>query len=204
MNVRWLIVALALSYPIVIFGGASLKADYSHVSQYISELNAKGSAWSWQIGYFGFLPLGLLGLLLLSVVAPRTRLNGISRIGCWLLVAEPIAYISSALAPCDLGCPSTGSLSQDAHNLLAVVTLIMTTIGLVFLSLNGRLGSAKRAGWLGLAVTYITLYTFALVPDVAEWRGLLQRLAEGTLYGCLCLVSWRILSGHDSPAELKE
>ena len=188
--------------PFVILGGASLKADYSHVRQYISELNAIGSAWSWQIGYLGFLPLGLIGLALLLVVAPRARLNGISRIGCWLLVAEPIAYISSALAPCDLGCPSTGSLSQDAHNLLAVVTLIMTTFGLVFLSLNKRLGPAKRVGWLGLAVIYITLYSSALVPDVAEWRGLLQRLAEGILYGCLCLVSWQILAGHNNSPEL--
>ena len=204
MSRRWLIVALALFYPLVMFGGASLKADYSHVSQYISELNAIGSAWSWQIGYFGFLPLGLLGFLLLLVVTPRARLNGISRIGCWLLVAEPIAYVTSALAPCDLGCPSAGSLSQNAHNLLAVVTLIMTTVGLVFLSLNGRLGLAKRVGWLGLSMTYITLYTFALVPDAAEWRGLLQRLAEGILYGCLCLVSWQILAGHNNSTELRE
>ena len=201
MNERWVVVVLALFYPLVIFGGASLKADYSHVSQYISELNAVGSAWSWQIGYLGFLPLGLLGFLLLLLVAPRTRLNGTSRIGCWLLVGEPIAYVSSALAPCDLGCPSTGSLSQDAHNLLAVTTLLMTTLGLVLLSLNNRLAAAKRVGWLGLAVMYITLYTIALVPEVAEWRGLLQRLAEGVLYGTLCVISWHILAGHDNSAR---
>ncbi len=192
---------MALFYPLVVYGGASLKADYSHVSQYISELNAIGSAWSWQIGYLGFLPLGLLGFLLLLVVAPRAGLNGISRIGCWLLVGEPIAYASSALAPCDLGCPTTGSLSQDAHNLLAVVTLLMTTLGLVLLSFNNRLGPAKRAGWLGLAVMYIALYTLALVPDLAEWRGLLQRLAEGTLYGALCLISWYVLAWRDDSAD---
>ncbi len=201
VNRRWVIVALVLFYPLVIFGGASLKTDYSHVSQYISELNAVGSAWSWQIGYLGFLPLGLLGFLVLVLVAPRAGLNGIARIGCWLLAAEPIAYVSSAFAPCDLGCPSTGSLSQDAHNLFAVVTLIMTTLGLVLLSVNDRPDPAKRAGWLGLALTYISLYTLALVPDLAEWRGLLQRLAEGILYSCLCLVGWRILSRHNNSEE---
>ena len=86
---RWLVVALATFYLLVVYGGAALKAEYSHVSQYISELNATGAAWSWQIGYLGFLPLGLLGLLLLLVVAPRVELRGVSRIGCWLLVAEP-------------------------------------------------------------------------------------------------------------------
>lgn len=63
MSWRWLIVGLAVYYPLVLFGGAALKAEYNHVSQYISELNATGSEWSWQIGYLGFLPLGLLGLV---------------------------------------------------------------------------------------------------------------------------------------------
>ena len=201
---RWSIVVLVFFYLLVLFGGASLKVEYSHVSQYISELNAVGSAWDWQIGYLGFLPLGLLGLLVLLVVAPRTELSGISKIGYWLLVAEPIAYASSAFAPCDVGCPSTGSLSQDLHNLLGATTLLMTTLGLVFLALNDRLAPAKRVGWVVLAATYITLYTFALVPEVAEWRGLLQRLAEGILYGCLCLVGWKLLAGLDDPAKLDQ
>ncbi|MCY4416239.1 MAG: DUF998 domain-containing protein, partial [Chloroflexi bacterium] len=133
---RWIVVAFVVFYPLVLFGGAALKPEYSHLSQYISEINATGSAWSWQIGLLGFLPLGLLGVVLLLVVAPRARLQGISNIGCWLLIAEPIAYIGSAVAPCDLGCPSTGSLSQNVHNILSVVTLPITTLGLVFLSCN--------------------------------------------------------------------
>ena len=201
---RWLIVVLASFYLLVIFGGASLKVKYSHVSQYISELNAEGSAWDWQIGYLGFLPLGLLGFLLLVVAAPRANLNGISKIGCWLLIAEPVAYVSSAFAPCDLSCPSTGSLSQNVHNFFAVITLPITTLGLVFLSINDRLSPAKKVGWVVLAVTYITLYTIVLIPAAAELRGLLQRLAEGILYSCLCLVCWQLFSRHNNPAELTE
>jgi len=193
MSWRWLIVGLVVYYPFVLFGGAALKTEYNHVSQYISELNATGSDWSWQIGYLGFLPLGLLGLVLLVVVAPRARLNGISKIGCWLLVAEPVAYVGSAFAPCDLGCPATGSLSQNAHNVLSVITLPMTTLGLVFLSCNSKLSPVRRVAWLVLAATFITLYAFALAPDLTQWRGLLQRFAEGILYGCLCLISWRLL-----------
>ena len=105
--------ALAIFYLAVLFGGASLKEDYSHISQYISELNATGSACSWQIGYFGFLPLGLLGLILLLAVAPGTGLTGVSRVGCWLLIAEPVVYIASAIFPCDLGCAIEGSLSRN-------------------------------------------------------------------------------------------
>ncbi len=204
LNGRWLVAALVVFYPLVLFGGAALKVEYSHLSQYISELNATGSAWSWQIGFFGFLPLGLLGVVLLLVVARRVELHGISKIGCWMLMAEPIAYIGSALAPCDLGCPSTGSLSQNAHNILSVVTLPITTVGLVLLSCDRRLALVQRVGWLALAASFITLYAIALVPDVAQWRGLLQRLAEGVLYGCLCIISWKLLAGPRRAAELHE
>ena len=194
---RYLVVALAIFYLVVVYGGASLKDDYSHISQYISELNASGSSWSWQIGYLGFLPLGLLGFLLLLVVVPNAKLTGASYIGAWLLVAEPVAYIGSAFAPCDLGCPTAGSLSQNIHNVLSVVTLSVSTLGLVFLSFNARLSLAKRTGWLALAVTFIALYTLALVPDLSPWKGLLQRLAEGILYGTLCIVGWRVLPAHE-------
>ena len=195
---------LPFTILIVLFGGAALKAEYSHVSHYISELNATGSNWSWQIGYVGFLPLGLLGLVLPVVVAPRARLNGIGKIGCWLLIAEPVAYVGSAFAPCDLGCPATGSLSQNAHNFLSAITLVMTTLGLVLLSCNISLSPVQRVAWLVLAATFITLYTLALVPDLAQWRGLLQRFAEGILYGCVCLVGWRLLKDRSDSDDSKE
>ena len=203
-NRRWIVVALVTLYPIVVFGGTLLKTDYSHIGQYISELNAMGSAWSWQIGYLGFVPLGLLGFGLLLAVEPKARLTGISHIGYWLLIAEPVAYVGSAFAPCDLGCPSTGSLSQNAHNVLGVVTLLITTLGLVFLSLNERLSPMMRVSWVVLAIIYITLYTLALTPDFAPWRGLLQRLAEGILYGCLCLVAWKLLATRNQVADRKD
>ena len=195
---RWLVVALAVFYFAVVFGGASLKNDYSHISQYISELNASGSAWDWQIGYFGFLPLGLLGFVLLLVVRSGMRLGRTSGIGYWLLIGEPIAYAASAFAPCDLGCPSEGSLSQYIHNAVSVITLLMTTSGLVLLSFNETLSQGKRIGWLVLAATFIGLYGLALMPELDPIRGLLQRLAEGILYGSLWILSWRLLSNGRS------
>lgn len=204
MNRRWLVLAFALFYPAVLFGGAWSKADYSHISQYISELNATGSAWSWQIGFFGFIPLGLIGFALLLVAAPHTRLTGVSHVGYWLLVAEPVAYVGSALAPCDLGCPNTGSLSQNIHNAVSAITLVMTTSGLMFLFFNERLSSSNRIGWLVLAAGFFTLYILALIPALDSWRGMLQRLAEGVLYGSLCVVGWHVLASRNELAGHSE
>lgn len=42
MSKRWIVLTLVAFYPLVVFGGAALKAEYNHLSQYISELNAAG------------------------------------------------------------------------------------------------------------------------------------------------------------------
>ena len=145
----------------------------------------------------------MLALITFPVIAPSTRLSGVSQIGYWMLIAEPIAYAGSTFAPCDPGCPSTGSLSQNVHNVLGGVTLLITTIGLALLFFNDRIAPKKRAGWLLLAGMYISLYALALVPDFAPWRGLLQRLAEGILYGCWCLVGWRLLAAEEDSSAAK-
>ena len=122
--------------------------------------------------------------------------------GCWLLVAEPEVYVASATFPCDIGCPVEGSHSQNIHNFISAITLPMTTLGLVLQFFNKGIATVRRVGWLVLAGVFNTLYSLALVPDFAGWRVLLQRLAEGILYGCLCLVRWQLLSAqNDLTAE---
>ncbi len=195
---RILVGVVAFFYCVVVFGGSFLKDDYSHISQYISELNAAGTAWDWQIGYFGFVPLGLLGLVLMLLVRPSARAIGASEIGFWFLMAEPMVYVFSAFAPCDLGCPSEGSLSQNLHNVVSAVTLLVTTSGVVLLAFNSEFSPRKRIGWLVLALTFIGFYVLALVPDLDPIRGLLQRLAEGILYSSLLVASWRLLSNGRS------
>ena len=126
---RRLVIALAASYLATVYGGGWLKGDYNHVAQYTSELNATGTAWAWQIGALGFV-FGLLAFALLWVAAPIAPVTGVSRVGYWLLTAEPVVWIGSALAPCDPGCPIEGSLSQNIHNLLGGTTYLVTTVGL--------------------------------------------------------------------------
>lgn len=74
----------------------------------------------------------------------------------------------------------------------------MTTSGLVLLTFNKTLSQGKRIGWFVLAATFIGLYGLALMPDLDPIRGLLQRLAEGILYGSLWILSWRVLSNGRS------
>ena len=101
-----------VSYLIMLIGGGALKPNYSHVAQYISELNEAGTPYAGIVSWLGFFLFGALASVLLIVIAPKAPVRGISLVGYWLLMAEPIAYIGSALAPCDVGCPADGARAE--------------------------------------------------------------------------------------------
>ena len=193
MSKRWLILVVIVTYLLMLVGGAALKPGYSHISQYISELNATGTAFAQTIGWLGFIPFGLGSVLLLITVRPHAPVSGASAVGYWLLLAEPIAYIGSAFAPCDIGCPSEGSISQNLHNLLGLCTYLSTTLGLVLLSFTPNLNKSTRFFWLFLAVTWFTLFGLMLDESLSGQRGILQRLAEWIVYSGLLFSAWKLL-----------
>ncbi len=107
-------------------------------------------------------------------------------------MCEPLAWIGSALAPCDPGCPATGSLDQQLHTLLGMLTYGGTALGLLLLATAPRLPARIRLLWAGLAATWLLLFVLMAAPGLQAWRGLLQRLAEWLVYGALCVAAWRL------------
>lgn len=197
-----MIVATLLLWVWMLFGGGALKPGYSHIAQFISELNATGTAWNWQIGWFGFVPFGAAIVAVLVIAAPLLPVRGVAKVGYWLLLAEALAYIGSALAPCDPGCPlDGGSTSQDLHNVLGVTTYLATTVGALLLACGPGLARHTRAVLVAAAVAWFALFAAMVDPSFAPVRGLLQRSAEGVLYGTLLAVAWRGLSSQAMPAR---
>jgi hypothetical membrane protein len=189
---RCLILLFVAMYLLMLLGGAALKPGYSPLSQYISELGATGSAHAQAISLFGFIPVGVLAALLLFAFARSAPVSGASRFGYWLLMFEPLAWIGSALAPCDLGCPIGGSLSQSLHTLLGVFTYLGTALGLVLLATAPTLRPGKRVLWIALAGLWLLLFVLMGLEPLQPLRGLLQRLAEWSVYSALCITAWRL------------
>jgi len=198
MNKRWLVGAVVSSYLVTTIGGAALKPGYSHIGHFISELNASGTPYAWAIGWLGFVPFGLLSAGLLIVTSPSAPVRGASRFGYWLLMAEPIAYIGSAIAPCDAGCPSDGSLNQTLHNVLSLITFFATMLGLLLLAFTPGLSATKRLVWISVSCVWSVLFGLMIDDSMTALRGLLQRLAEGVVYSTLCACAWRVLGANTS------
>ena len=203
-TLRLLALAVALFYAAMVYGGGWLKGDFDLVSQFTSELTTSGTPWARAIAA-SHVVWGTLGLALLWVAAPMAPLAGVARIGYWLLASEPGVWIGSAFLPCDPGCPVDGSLTQTLHNLWAAATFVATTVGLLLLACNRAVSRAARLAWALLAVLWLTTFVLMLVPDAAPVRGLIQRLGEGTLYGTLCVVAWKLPAatrrGRDAAAS---
>ena len=141
---------------------------------------------------------------LIIVIAPLAPVRDLTRVGYWLLLAEPIAYIGSVIAPCDIGCPIEGSTSQAAHNILGLITYLATAVALLFLSASPNISVRYRLIWIILACIWLILFALMVDETMANFRGFLQRLAEGLVYAVLCISAWKLLkANHGSDRTLE-
>ena len=193
-------IAVAVSYLLTVFVSPLLKPGYDWVSQYVSELGATGTPEAALISYGGFLSFGLLAAMLIISLRDRVPLEGAARVGYWLLLCEPIAWIGSALAPCDPGCPIEGSPSQVVHNALGILTYLGTAVALFLIAGSRRIAPRLRVLWTVLGVFWLAMFIAMGMPDSSPWRGLFQRLGEWALYPALLVAAWH-LAGREPSAS---
>jgi len=123
-------IAFCLAFHAV---GAGIKPGHFSVLQFISELNASVSSHALPLALFGFPLLGLL-LAAFMIAAPLlVQIRRGSRAGWWLLRSQPIAFVSVAAFPCDLGCPIDGSFNQTMPGPCGVATCFAGALGLFLL-----------------------------------------------------------------------
>lgn len=190
---RFLAIATIAMGLLVLFAGAAVKPGYSQVSQYISELNATGTAHAVAIGWSGFVVLGTLIAAFLFVAAPVARVRGASRAGYWLLLSQPVAYLGAVIVPCDAGCPVEGTISQGLHNLLGVLTYPAAGLGFLLLAAAPGISTGVRAMLVLAGAIWLGMFGLMLDPAFVEVRGLLQRIAEAMLYVVIALIAWKML-----------
>ncbi len=121
----------ALMAVLVIYVAGYYQPDYSHIQNFISELNASGSQHGSVVGFLGFLPIGILTLLFISRLKQELVWSTRVAIGLCFLSFSGIDWLVTATFPCDVGCPSTGdtSISQTIHNLSGLFTALLVPMG---------------------------------------------------------------------------
>ena len=158
---------------------ASLRQNYSHSSNTISELGETGAPCAGQVAFGFFLPVGLLVWLALGLVYRgasdryvTTALIALSSLG--------VGYMVAVFFPCDPGAPLYGSWRTQVHNLAGFIDYAGTGIGFLIISryfTRQRLTIHAFAFLVasGLVLVCMVLLSF---PAAFPIRGAIQRIAE--------------------------
>jgi hypothetical membrane protein len=187
----------------------SLRPEYSHSRQYISELAARGTPTQHLMQVAGFILPGLMVVAfgLLVGLSAHTKLAGT---GAALLIVGGIARITAGVFPLDPFCaPIAPSFSERMHNTAGATYVLATSAAvLIWCSVSERT-FRTRALWF----RWYSLATFVGAITVPWWLirfgidpanvGLFQRASFGILNVWLfvfALVVWLRLSWRDSSA----
>jgi hypothetical membrane protein len=196
---RWLagaaaitsLVALGIVVLMTVLAGAATPG-YSHLSQFISELGARGAPTEWVVRLAGFLPAGVLLLAFCGLAYRALPLSRSTSLALGGLAVYAAGYLVAAAFPCDLGCrPPHPSPSQRIHNLVGMLGYLLAPASLFVLARAARAWPAARAltlaGYGAAALALLGLFT---LNPAAPTVGLSQRLLEAAVLG------WAALCGR--------
>ena len=169
----------------IVFCG-SLRPEYSHFTQYISELGERGSSTELTMRYLGFVPTGLMHIGFAAFLYAAFRGSRLAAIAAALLAINGLARIGAGLFPCEPGCAGPKLLlSQQLHSLSAGIgffALIGASVlwGIVLRRYPGPRGLSPYSvatGILGLVFLMLMVWSD---PQRAG-TGLYERLSSGVL-----------------------
>jgi len=183
-NLCGILAPLLWAFAIVFCG--SLRPEYSHFTQYISELGERGSSTEFIMRYAGFLPTGLMHMAFAAFLYVAFRGSRLAVIAATLLAINGLARIGAGLFPCEPGCVGPAlSLSQQLHSLSARIGFFAligaaVTWGIFlrrYRSLRGLSLYSVGSGTVGL----VFLLLMAWSAELKAGTGLYERLSSGVL-----------------------
>ena len=201
-------VGIAVALPFV----AALGWDgYSHRSQYISELGARGAPDGAAVSV-AFLVVGALFTAWAALTAPRV-VAAVGGTGAAAAVAVWLAggglgasYAVSAAARCEPGCPDEDvGAAQAVHTLVSSAGYALAVAALVVFGLAVRhsaVASARRVGHAGLVAAPVLAAVGLAIPVAGDWRGLLQRLLDVGLYAWILAVAHLVVAASPESSDV--
>ena len=185
-----LISYLWLAFTVLI--GGLFYPDYSHVSQYMSELGASGAPNAWGVNYLGFVPTELLLLVFLALLLPVLPQSVPLRLGIGLLGLYAIMLVGASVFTCDFECrPTRATFAHSLHITLGAFAYLAGIAGVLLVSVSARSwpGGFSLTLW-GVAVAILCFGLLLNLNPQLPWVGVMQRLMETLMY------LWFILLGR--------
>ncbi|MCM4173068.1 DUF998 domain-containing protein [Arenibacter sp. TNZ] len=175
-----------LLYTTVVLISAGLRPNYSHVSQFMSDLGATGSPNADFMNYMGFIPSGLMiasfGISLIMLLSNSLT----SRIGSVLVTIFGIGMVVVGFFSCDIGCPREGSLENTIHDQISGPIFLSVITGILLLGISFRKHSVLKRLWVYSIITSLLCFGFmAGLINAIESNyliGIWQRMLLSTIF----------------------
>lgn len=181
--------ALAV-FLVTVIGGAGFP-NYSHASQFISELGATGAPHAGLVNYVGFLPAGVFVCtfaLLAWRSLPRSVGTSLGMVG---IVLFGFGYLVAVVYPCEAGCrPAEPNLSQTIHNALGLSGYLAAPFTLSILGWKARSWpGAAVLSWMGFGGAILAFIGLSYLSPQFTYVGIAQRVLEASV------LSWIVACG---------
>jgi hypothetical membrane protein len=177
----------------------SLRPEFSHYSQYISELGERTSSTEFIMRYAGFVPTGLMHVAFAAFLLVAFKGRRMSTLAAMLIAVNGIARIAAGLFPCEAGCALPRLLiSQQIHTVAAAVgffalmgaALLWGLLLRQYQHLRCLSAYAILSAVLGLVFLALTSWSDASRAGT----GLYERLSSGVLSLWLLVFAARLWS----------
>jgi hypothetical protein len=189
------ILGVAGSLLAAVLGGLQF-SDYSHLSQYLSEVHAVGTPYGFWLRYALYVPSGILiALFALCAISqvPRHRLLIPGFLG--IAIFYGISMAVGSVFPCDAGCNKElgpASWSHVIHLTSGAFTHAFVPGALLLIGIATRKWQeGKRIAFASLAAAgfCFACNLMLAVDPLWTYAGLVQRMFEGTVLGWVVLVA---------------
>ena len=167
---------------LTVVGGANFP-NYSHASQFISELGADGAPNARLINLGGFLPAGVLIMAFAFFAWRSLPRSGATTFGMMGVALFALGYLVAAFFPCEGDCrPAEPTLSQAIHNLFGLAGYLIAPLSLFLLGWQARRWpKAAHLVALGFIGGCLALLGLLFLSPEFKYVGVAQRILEGSV-----------------------
>jgi hypothetical protein len=167
---------------LTVVGGANFP-NYSHASQFISELGAEGAPNARIINLAGFLPAGLFITAFAFFARQSLPRSGATTFGMVGLAFFALGYLVAAVFPCEGDCrPAEPTLSQAIHNLFGLAGYLIAPLSFFALGWQARRWpKARYLSVLGFIGAGLALLGLLFLSPEFQYVGVAQRVLEGSV-----------------------
>ena len=164
----------------------SQQPEYSHLTQYISELGERGGSTEFIMRYAAFVPTGLMHMAFAAFLYAAFKGSRRASFAAILIAINGVARIGMGMFPCEVGCAIPRLLlSQKLHSLSAGVAFFaLIGASVLWGSLFRRYQHLRGLSKYSIGSGCLGLIFLALMSWSAEQRGvtgLYERLSSGLL-----------------------